>query len=315
MKFAAICSLIQTAVGFAAAAAAPDTDQSSPRKLGLAYWQTCVGGELRTGEKLNIGDCLCSGDYQFCMDEYGALALLSDVYGEGYYVWEAPGAGDGGGGGTEGDFAKLQKNGNLSVRKGGESDPVWRSGTGGHSNALLSLDGQGIVTIESSGGESILWAEYERGCKWVDSREGDNNQILLGGQRLFPGQYICRNFYRFGMDDDGNLGVFYRAESQNGEDDDEYYNDYEDDWDNHDVTVWSANTHDEGLYVQMKKNGNLIVYNEGNEKVWQSMTKTEGDTNARLELKEGGEIQIINDSGGNPVWSLGPFDDMQDSSD
>mmetsp|Transcript_30635 Transcript_30635/g.45341 ORF Transcript_30635/g.45341 Transcript_30635/m.45341 type:complete len:320 (+) Transcript_30635:89-1048(+) len=264
----------------------------------LFYWATCKGRTLEGGERLHRGDCLCSNnDYFMCMGNYGYLELNSDVRGEGYNFWKANG--------ERGDYAQMQQDGNLVVYKnknnGGVKD-VWSSNTDGNKNAKLKLDKQGVATIVSHE-ESILWTEYERGCKWVHLRK--NNEFLLKGERLFRGQFICRNYYRFGIDDEGDIVVLYRDDSYYG-DDDKYFNDYHDDWeDTEQKVVWRTGTSAKGgLFLKMKSNGNLKVYNDDNESVWSS--KTGGNFGAKVKIEENGYVSIV-DEDGFEVWDIGPF--------
>jgi len=241
------------------------------------------------------------------MDEYGSLGLLSDVYGEGYYIWTAPGTGMHGNPDSEGDYVRMQTDGNLVVYREGDNGDVkiWASNTAGNPGAELKLEKQGAAVIESKE-DRIIWTAYERGCKWTDPSE--ENQFLMGGEKLYPGQYICRNFYRFGMDENGHLGIFFREDSDLEGDDDAYDNDYEDDWDNHDLIMWRADYDGEAFFVQMKKNGNLVVYKQSKESVWKSHTRN--NVGASLAIAQGGEVSIIEDivAGGAVLWSVGPFD-------
>ena len=83
-----------------------------------------------------------------------------------------------------------------------------------------------------------------------------SSSYLLSGHRLDAGQSLKEDLYEFIIQDDCNL-VFYQFRNP----------------------VWSSGTNNKasGCYVSLESNGNLIIYDNQDQVVWESRTNgTEG---------------------------------------
>lgn len=181
----------------------------------------------------------------------------------------------------------LQSNGNLAARVGGSSRSYWASNTGSYSGGRLKLTDSGDVVVYSKTG-SPVWKAGTSGKSNVALVLGNDGRVRVtysGGElvlagvvdTLLPKEQLGKNdalssangSYQLVMQSDGKL-VLKRGTS----------------------TVWTSKAR-EGDYAAMLSNGNFRVY-DGSKAVWSTGTKEDG---SYLKVRNDGNVVIYRTNG------------------
>lgn len=107
------------------------------------------------------------------------------------------------------------------------------------------------------------------------------SNILYSGETLRTGQSLSHGSFVLTMQANCNL-VLYKGGT----------------------TIWASNTEglDKNCHCDLKKDGNLVVYNPGNRKIW-STRSSRSKANYALVMQKDGNVVIY----GPAVWATGTF--------
>jgi surface antigen len=198
----------------------------------------------------------------------------------------------------------LQGDGNL-VLYGPGGQPLWSSGTNGHTVNYAILGNDGNFVLYGPGG-SVVWATYTSGATkaivqddgnfalynasgtsvWSSQTGGqlsglvsDGSDHLNAGDKLYPGHYLQSGRFSLTLQSDGNLVLYGPAYQY----------------------LWTSGTNGMSVaYATQQSDGNFVLYDGSNNAVWNSGTSGSGATKAMLQSD--GNFSL-NTSSGTSVWS------------
>jgi hypothetical protein len=195
----------------------------------------------------------------------------------------------------------MQADGNLVEYAAGRR-AVWASGTDGHPGATLAMQADGNLVVYGPDG-APLWASGTMGRGGSFVMPGDDGNLVLyaagsapvwatgtidnqlaAGERIMAGQSLDapNGRYRLAMQTDGNL-VLYDG----------------------DRPRWSSDTRGKGLSLQLRKDGDLVIFKADGHPLWSTASGKDGDTGSRLVMQTDGNLVIYRKSG-RAVWSTTP---------
>jgi len=202
-------------------------------------------GPMEYNNRLYPGEFLCdvspSPNWAFGMKKNYDVVLVNVKTGRERIISDD---------GKEGSYLRMQGDGNL-VLKDRSDRALWKSGTAKNCGAKLYIRCYGEVQIVTIDGLEVLWKKRQ----YADCIDN----YLFYGAKLDREEYICYDNQRFGMTRGGDL-VFY----DDGE------------------LIWSKNTGEDGAkYLEMKSDGDLVVYDGDDDRVWATGT-TSGEMNMNM---------------------------------
>jgi hypothetical protein len=195
----------------------------------------------------------------------------------------------------------MQPDGNLVEYAAGRR-AVWASGTDGHPGATLAMQADGNLVVYGPDG-APLWASSTMGRGGSFVMPGDDGNLVMysaasapvwatgtidnqlaAGERITAGQSLDapNGRYRLAMQTDGNL-VLYDG----------------------DRPRWSSDTRGRGLWLQLRKDGDLVIFKADGHPLWSTASGRDGDTGSRLVMQTDGNLVIYRKSG-RAVWSTTP---------
>jgi hypothetical protein len=173
----------------------------------------------------------------------------------------------------------MQNDGNLVVYDN-SSNPLWSSNTAGNPGAIFIVYSDGNAVVYGTNNET-LWATHTVVPPTPETPTSRNR--LLSGQGLIPGDSLESQdgSWKLAMQSDGNL-VLYNSSNQ---------------------AVWATNTAGRTNIwdLIMQADGNLVVFDTSGDTLWGS--DTSGNANATLEIEDGGFV--IYNAQNDPIWSIG----------
>ena len=257
----------------------PDTDNTEPCQT-----------ELEVIARLMPGERICSRDGLYSFGLTSPDGILGIFYGP-QQVWSV-GMGDGA-------YGHLQEDGNFVLRST-SGGVIWESGTGGpvRSNAMVTINGDGLVTIENqSAGKTVIIYPFDTDNNDVEDEPDKDEPMdpvedscieqVSGRIDLYAGDFICSpsGRYRFGITLAGDLTLFDGSS-----------------------LIWSAGTccSGDGVFaVLQESDGNLVVRNSAFEPLWVSATGDDANAKSSLSLFDSGTVSITNLSG-QRTWAVAP---------
>lgn len=195
----------------------------------------------------------------------------------------------------------LQPDGNLVEYAAGRR-AVWASGTDGHPGATLAMQADGNLVVYGTDG-APLWASGTMGRHGAFVMPGDDGNLVMysagsapvwatgtidnqlaAGERLRAGQSLDapNGRYRLSMQADGNL-VLYDG----------------------DRPRWSSGTRGRDMSLQLRADGDLVIFKANGHPRWSTATGRRGDRGSRLVMQTDGNLVIYRRSG-KAVWSTTP---------
>ncbi|MFI5529044.1 hypothetical protein ACIA8O_10890 [Kitasatospora sp. NPDC051853] len=241
---------------------------------------------LKSGQRLNPGETLRSGDAALVMQWDGnlVLRLVNDQGQLGPEAWAS---------GTYNNwaaYAYMQPDGNLVIyRQNGGPDQggaVWHTGSWGHQGAELTMLG-GQLSISDPSSYQRLWS-LDAGFNPVRMGDGASQESFINQNRgaLTAGQWLRSNSVWLLMQQDGNL-VLYRKRDG--------------------AALWSTGTYgkpDQALFVANTK-GNMYLRGLKNGVLTWTLSVPQSD-GAYARLQNDGNF-VLYTGGGQPLWSSGTY--------
>ena len=202
---------------------------------GKPIWATDKA-ELRTGEKLTVGQSLRSRGDRFRLDlhEDGMLAVIRTDNDK--HRWATDTAG------KEAAYLEMQEDGNL-VLYARDGTPLWATDTDGQGGKLLVMQSDGNLVIRTGTGKPV-WATDK-----ADLRAGE--QLTVGQSLRSPGDR-----FRLDLHEDGMLAVIRTDDGKPR-------------W-----ATDTAGTG--AKYLAMQKDGNLVLYARDGTPLWAAGTDGQG---------------------------------------
>ncbi|WP_221089892.1 hypothetical protein [Deinococcus aquaedulcis] len=173
----------------------------------------------------------------------------------------------------------MQGDGNLVIY-GTSHQALWHTGTHGRSGVWLAIEDDGSLLLRQ--GTQILWANRPAGTPPPPPPPPpvghDGNDLLTSGEGMTATDDCVSSRdgrYNLCFQGDGNLVLYGPAGA-----------------------LWTTNTAGRGHQLRMQSDGNVVMVNASNQKIWE--TGTGGHSGAALAVQVDGNLVVYHN--GNVIW-------------